>query len=173
MDRDMHLPQTTTIAAAHQTLIGKLDKGVICPVCTQFAKRYARPIRAGMVLGLGVLYAYDNNHPAEWCHVEKEFKRVRPEVRGGDWCKLRFWGMIEPAPKHEDDALDMETSDSENPRSGLWRITPRGRDFIDGSIRVQERALVFNNKCYGFSGQMMNVLQIMQAGGFQYGDIMP
>lgn len=171
--RDMELPPDTTIEEAHKQLWAQLHDGVVCPVCTQFCKKYSRPIRAGMVMGLGVLAAFDNDNPGEWCHVESEIKERRPSIRGGDWCKLRFWKMIEPIP--EPDSLLTGPADDvvENPRNGMWRITQLGRDFLAGDTTVPERAIVFNNTCYGFSGERLDVAEIMQRGGFQYGDIMP
>jgi hypothetical protein len=162
----MKLAKSTTIAAARKVLLAHMRSGVDCPVCNQFAKLYSRPIRAGMVAGLGVLYTYDLKNSGAWCHVEMAFKELKPEVRGGDWCKLRFWDMIEKRPKIHD------TKRGSNPKKGFWRITELGVEFITGKLKVPERALIFNNECLGFSGDEMDVFEVLEKGGFDYDEIM-
>ena len=45
---------------------------------------------------------------------------------GGDYAKLRFWGLIEAMPN----------SDSNKRSSGMWRLTHLGREFVFGRTTV-------------------------------------
>ena len=51
---------------------------------------------------------------------------------GGDYAKLRYWGLIEKSPKNPDPSKRS---------SGLWRLTTTGRDFALNKTTV-------NSICY-------------------------
>jgi len=51
---------------------------------------------------------------------------------GGDYAKLRYWGLIEKSPK---------SPDPKKRSSGLWRLTTTGRDFALNKITI-------NSICY-------------------------
>jgi hypothetical protein len=51
----------------------------------------------------------------------------------GMHAKLRFWGLLEPHPRH----------------FGYWRVTERGRKFVEGNIRIPEVALCYNKRPVG------------------------
>jgi hypothetical protein len=51
---------------------------------------------------------------------------------GGDYAKLRYWGLIEKSPKNPD---------PKKKSSGLWRLTTTGRDFALNKTTI-------NSTCY-------------------------
>ena len=51
---------------------------------------------------------------------------------GGDYAKLRYWGLIEKSPKNPD---------PKKRSSGLWRLTTTGRDFALNKTTI-------NSICY-------------------------
>jgi hypothetical protein len=58
-------------------------------------------------------------------HTVKELRD-----HNGDYAKLRHWGLVEQLGR------------------GLWRLTPRGRDFLHGDVEVPKRAITFNRRLY-------------------------
>ena len=61
-----------------------------------------------------------------WLHVEMDFRDVSIPSRG-DYAKLRYWDLIEPKPG---------TSDRGGRTNGFWRLTNKGRAFVNGEIAV-------------------------------------
>ena len=163
----LHTEPGDTIEVITERMDQFMSKGMAfyCPCCGQLVKLYSRPIRAGMVIALAHIYHYQMKHPDEWCHVEKVLAEARPQVRGGDWCKLRFWGMLEKRPADPND-------NNGNPRRGFWRVTDKGISFLCGKVNVEERAMVFNNKCHGLRGDVVSAIECLRKGGFSYAEIM-
>lgn len=54
---------------------------------------------------------------------------------GGDYAKLRFWGLIEAMPK-SDSHLAPRPWTANKRSSGMWRLTHLGREFVFGRTTV-------------------------------------
>ena len=83
---------------------------------------------------------------------------------GGDYAKLRYWNLIEPMP-HD--------PGSKKRSSGMWKLTPFGRDF------VHERTTV-HGTCYyrhpeggvlGFEPEQVGIRDVL-GRHFSYPDLM-
>jgi len=105
------------------------------------AKVYNRSLSGLMVRSLGDLYR--KGGVSEFIHIPTLFLGV---VRCGDFCKLRYWGLIEGEDSVRDDG---------NPRNGYWRVTPKGENFLQGKIKIPKVARVQKGECIGFSGPEM------------------
>jgi hypothetical protein len=79
--------------------------------------------------------------------------------RGGDYAKLRFWGLIEQKPN-----LDSSKGDS-----GLWRPTQKGIDFVDLKISVPSHVYLMDGVFKNFS---KSTLYIDEVKKFDYKEIM-
>lgn len=123
-----------TMAKAH-------DKGTICPCCEQFVKVYYRTINSTMAHQL--IYAYHTlADPAQWFHARTV---VMGSASAGDFSKLEYWGLIQR--QHHN------AGDDGKKASGLWRITPKGIEFLKGRIAVPKYAVVYNAKVIGHEGE--------------------
>ena len=114
-------------------------------------QRYKRPITWGMAYGLIALYVWHKKvNYTSWCHVENYLKDIHcaASVRG-DFPKLRFWGLI--------DSKSNESSDRRLDGVGFYRITDKGRGFVEGKMKVFSHAIIYNNKCAGFSDKEITI----------------
>jgi len=132
---------------------GKYNRGGIsCPCCGQLCKVYRRKLNSAMARFLIWLArytmdrGYDPKVGGPWVEMDK-FPRIQRRPGGGDFAKLRYWGLIE----------EMDNNDSAKRSSGIWRITPDGMMFVRGHGRVKEAALIYNNACIGFSVEEVTI----------------
>jgi hypothetical protein len=152
-----------TLSQAEKWLKDRLDDGVECPCCHQFAKRYRRRMNSTIARWLIAFYkAYKDEDG--WVHVADAaiVLGMGPSARSGDYGKARFWGLIEEFP-HNDDPKKKTT--------GMWRLTKRGKSFVRGKITVKSYALVFNNECKALEGDQMTIQDALGAK-FNYTELM-
>lgn len=97
-----------------------------CLCCGGNAKVYARSISHMMVRALALLAKAPHGLSSS------EITKLTRQTGGGDTSRLAHWEMIEPLPDH------------------FWKITPKGRQFLAGDIRVPHKALVYIDKLIGF-----------------------
>ena len=136
----MTLPGSSTIADAKAWLRERLREGAECPVCTQYAKTYARTIHSSMASALVRLY---RNDPQDW----QAFADVLEHRQIADAGKLRYWGLIE-----EERVLRPDGG-----RAGWWRLTALGRMFVRREVWVQKYALVYDGTCLGLDGPSITI----------------
>jgi len=150
-------PSTTSIAVGAQWIRDHLKGGSTCPCCTQLAKRYKRKLNSSMAYALVLIYRAFRGERQEWLHVPDyltEVCRTGPTIRGGDWAKLVHWGLIEPKS-------DEIRSDGSK-RVGFYRITQRGRDFVEGRIRVPQHVLIYAERCMGTSEETTSLEEALK-----------
>jgi len=144
---------------------GKHDK---CPACQQTVKVYKRALNKPMAQILGIIHAYYKLHSLEeWLHVDEHLKSYKINCRY--YSLLRFWGLIE-----QKDGLRPDGSN----RLGYWRITEKGKMFVEGQIKVPKFFYMFNQGVeeslgeLGFSADEIGFKQIVEEGkAFDYRDI--
>jgi hypothetical protein len=136
----------------------KRDKGFICPCCNQFTKRYTRSFNSNMAFALMFLY---RNREKGFIHLENAMKE-QGHQRCGDASYLRHYRLIEA--KQED------RTDGSN-RNGMYKISGTGIMFCEMKLKVQEKFLIFNNKCEGFTGKEVDILETI-GNKFNYNDLM-
>jgi hypothetical protein len=144
-----------TLAEARDWLRERVDDGETCPCCGQFAKVYRRRIHATMARDLITFHKLSPD--GEWVHVPTALV-----LRGGDFAKLAFWGLIEERGGERGDGSD---------RVGWWRTTRLGRSFVRGAVPVPKYARIYNGRCLGLAGE---ALYIREALGkrFDYAELM-
>jgi hypothetical protein len=152
-------PDTTTLAEAKVWLGGACrEKGIAeCPVCSQAAKIWKYQIVASAASGL-VSFATKFGD-GEYYHVEK----CGLSGLGGNWGRLRFWGLLEQKPKSADD--------KEKKHSGYWKITERGLNFAMGRISVPRYILMYDEKFLGFEGMPVSIVECL-GNKFDYQEIL-
>lgn len=147
------LPDSTLLGEARLYLRTNIRKGVSCPCCTQRVQQYERPITSAMAYGLILLYRHykKNFHPFQintYVHLEsilKETPDIPSSIRG-DMSKLKYWDIILPNPDQD----------------GYYKLTDKGIAFIKGEIRVESHAILFNNKFYGFKGELVGISECLK-----------
>jgi hypothetical protein len=129
-----------SLGEARDQLRTMVEHGHECPCCHQLAKVYKRRINAGMAWGLIRMYRVSAH---DWVHV--------PDLNlpGGDMVKLRYWGLIENPPG--------ERRDDGSPRSGKWRFTELGRQWVRGKATVPERARIYDEECLRLFGRQISI----------------
>ena len=125
------------------------EEGVHCPCCRQFAKVYRRALTGSMAHAAALLSRYFHQDKAEpWIHVPNYLSSLHqgPMVRGGDWAKLRYWGIIEPQPGTREDGSG---------RTGYYRVTEFGHRFVKNEVTVSRRVILYNDTPLGFDGRQV------------------
>lgn len=132
-------------------------EGCTCRACDQKVKVYPLSFSTNNASALIWMRRYDDAHPGEYVHVPSR----APKFMGkdGEFARMAYWGLIEQAPNLDDPT---------KPRSGMWRITARGRDFADGRSTLQETFLRYNSVLLGFEGAL---IALDDALPFDYRDL--
>lgn len=146
------------LRSAREYLRDNWLKGVDCPCCHQFVKRYRRPMHSSQAAGLIALYRASNKGET-YCHIH-EFVNY---LGSGDFAKLRFWGLVEEEPK--------DKNDKAKKTSGRWKLTEKGCMFVRAEIGVQSHVTIFNKKCYGLQGKQVTIGQVL-GKKFDYSELM-
>jgi hypothetical protein len=79
-------------------------------------------------------------------------------VRGGDYAKLRYWGLIEPRVV-------------EGKMTGYWRLTVKGTRFVADRERVPKYARVYDGKLRALEGEEISIRQSL-GNRFNYDKLM-
>lgn len=138
-----------TLQAERDRLKAMLDRVVAtghheqtrCACCDQDVAAYRRTITSEMARALCVIVRASlppGWHPSHtvasnllsWVSI-----RTVP-VRGGDYAKLRYWGLLEQLPPAEKDPNQRD--------SAYWRPTATGLQFALGGMRVPKSLYVYN-----------------------------
>ena len=136
----------------------KRDKGYTCPCCGLFVKRYTRTFNSNMAIALIALYRYSEN---KFVHLE-EFLQKHGYQRCGDAAYLVHYGFLEKKLGEREDG---------SKRNGHYKLTGRGLMFVEGKIKANKNFLIFNNKCEGFKGDMIDIFGAL-GNKFNYNQLM-
>lgn len=134
---------SSTLEYTKRWLQERIDEGVACPCCEQFAKIYKRPMTGTMAHALILIYRHflDRN-VGEWLHVPTYLTAMSglgPMARGGDWAKLVHWGLILEKGDVRDDGSN---------RAGYYKITDEGRQFVECRIKVFKYVWIYNGVAF-------------------------
>ena len=155
------IPEFTYLSEAIEYINENVTgKGVRCPACEKRCKIDKRGFTSKMLRSLMLLREYDEQNPGEWCHTN--YLEERGANRSGDVSSIRHWEMIEKKPGNKEGM---------NPRRGLWRITQKGYDFLDGKIRIPKAWLGFKGQCYGLDESKLISVNIAWGVKFDYKEV--
>jgi hypothetical protein len=147
----------TTLSEAVNWVNENKMEGVICPCCGQIAKVYKRKLHTSMALTLINLYKKNENN--DWVDV-KDFLRINKLKNSHDWTLLRYWGIIEEKQKGEE----------KTKTSGLWRITEKGKLFVENRLEVPRHIYIFDTKLLGNSEQVTTIIDAL-GDKFNYNEL--
>lgn len=136
-------------------------KGGNCPCCERFGKVYARALNKTMVESLKWL-ADQNTAKGlrEWIDVPNTAPKA--VLRSNQLASLRWWGLVErqlPDP-----------GDKKAKHSGMWRVTLRGMDFVEGRLLVPKKVSTYNGEVVSTSDEMVSITSLFP--GFNYSAVM-
>ncbi len=130
------------------------NKDQVCPCCfTAIKKKRKRYLYSTLVHGLVLLDNFSKTHPdVEWVHAERLFKKIKNASTSsrGDFAKLRYWGFVE-----------LKTGTSGKSRSGLYKITARGREFVNGIMSVSKAVWVHRGKLIEWEKETVTLQQAL------------
>jgi len=106
-----------------------------CRVCGRYVFLGKHKIDSAMARALVRLYKYDCHHPGDWM----DYRNYRARGESRKHSLLRHWGLVQRADKKT------------GPGAGFWRITERGKAFIEERVQVPAAAHLYNDTCYGFT----------------------
>ena len=82
-------------------------------------------------------------------------------MRGGDYAKLRHWGLI----------VQATNKDISKRASGFWKPTKKGIDFINELCTVPKSIWTYNKELLGFSDGDINIREAL-GNKFDYTELM-
>lgn len=153
---DMHL-----VRDAKQFLEDHILEGVDCPVCGRFAREYERPIHRTMARMLIRLYHLTARSENVYFYSGNIAKGIST-TGTNDFSKFRFLGLVEEMPKGIDQ--DQRTS-------GMWRITPSGKLFVENQMKVHKYAVIRMKEFRGLTGDMISIEDAL-GKSFSYKELM-
>ena len=155
---DMFSGENALAQAKRETMAKARQKGTTCPCCGQFVKVYRRTINSTMARQL--IKAH-RAHGDRWFHTRDVV--LEKSAGAGDFSKLECWGLIYRQP-HVQGLEGKRTS-------GMWKITPLGKDFIEGRALVPHYAYIFNGKLLELGGVDIHIQHAL-GKQFDYREIM-
>lgn len=138
-------------------------EGTECPVCGQTCRVYRRPLNSTMARGLLWLLTEVRSeiHPTRiWVDIRSSAPRWLVAA-GGEFAKLRHWGLIEQMPYEGTDKL----------ASGTWRITEKGLRFALKHFKIPKRVYLFNNTIEGWSEDRVDIQEALGTK-FNYAELL-
>lgn len=106
----------------------------------------------------------------EWLHVPKYLSAMVADnprravaARGGDWAKMKYWGLIEAKQDIRDDG---------SPRVGYWKITTLGKQFVDKQVKVPSHVYTYNSESLPRTVETMVTIDDALGTKFSYDEIM-
>ena len=143
-------PGRDTLAEARAELFERLREGSQCPCCDQNAKLYRRRLTATPVRSLIGLYRM---YQVGFGHMPTVAKTWVAELahQGGYVTLAGYWQLMEEELERRPDGG----------RSGWWRVTPLGVDFIHRRARVPRFAETYNGEVRSLTGDPIGVVEAL------------
>jgi hypothetical protein len=121
--------------------------GALCPTCQQHAQVYRWSLYGTAVQALILFHRLGGTQ--RYIH-SNDIKSLG--YRGqGDAARLRLWGLVEREQDRRDDGG----------RSGYWRVTMAGADFIHDQSRVRKYAWVYAGRVLQMEGPYIGIKEAL------------
>lgn len=152
------LSDAATLGEARNWLRLRLDDGATCPVCTQHAKVYRRPMTSTTVRTMFAMHRLGG-----WLHIPTLLREYLPDVahQGGYATLAQHWGLI----------TEERVSRPDGGRAGYWKLTTAGAAFVEGRSRVLKYARLYNGRCLSLAGDPVGVREVL-GSKFDYAALM-
>jgi hypothetical protein len=161
MDIDQNYEGVTTIAEARELLkkIAAQVEGGQCPCCNHRVRDDKKSLNKWMVTALAELCRYfDENPTAKSVHAASLLEGT-PGAKNHDVATLRWWGLI-----REEEGPEDSTACGSRGLSGWWSVTPLGRSFRDGEMKVTKNVIrKFGEPGYTPVGRLISFEEALRA----------
>ena len=135
-----------------------LKTGGDCPTCLRTAKLHVRPLGPAHAFGLIAL-----------AEATSDIGRMQAEKVPGIAPKtqrqipsLRYWNLVKRAKLPSDLP---ETAD-------YFRVTPLGRAFVAGTVRIMKFAIVYDDAVYGRRGPLIDIDAALEGKRFSKAELL-
>lgn len=145
------------------------DESIEAFVFPKYYQVYKRKISSSMIKAMFYLYKWHKiNGFDKWCKLSDYITQFKEPVVvcSGDNPKLRHWGLIEMKSE-----IDGDVRDDGSDRTGYYRLTQFGNDFLHGKIAVSEYIFVCNKEVIGNSKTLTTVQNCIK-NKFNFRDIL-
>jgi len=133
--------------------------GIDCPCCGQFAKIYKRKINTPMSRFL-IWFVMRYESDPRWYSLY-EFPLFQGCRGGGDFPKLRYWNLL----------VQKENEDPEKKCSGIWKTTPKAREFVYQETKLPSHVYLYNGKMVGYTDELTDITECL-GKKFSYPEVM-
>lgn len=144
-----------TLGEARGRLRELVYHGERCPCCTQHAQVYRWSLYATAIRTLVALYR------AGGTTRFVESKTVKIPGQGGDMSRLAHWHLVEQESVRRADGG----------RSGWWRVTPLGEEFLRGRATIPKYVYVFDGRRLKADGPELGIRECL-GKKFSYDEMM-
>lgn len=146
---------------AQETFHVQLNKDgeASCPCCRRNSRKYPRALNSGMARTLVWLVRRWEVRRCDWIDVQATAPAF--VLRSNEIGKLAAWGLAEQLPSEE----------RQKRRSGSWRPTQLGRDFVHRRVKVQSHAVFYNSEIEQFTGEPITICKAL-GKRFDYNELM-
>jgi len=138
-----------TLQEAKDYIKENQKKGLQCPCCEGYVKLYKRKLNSGMAKFLIALYKRSQTEIPS-C-IEDILLDLNTPAKSLDYSVLTHWGLIQR----------VVIPSTEKKHSGLWEITPTGREFVLGVAMVAKRVHIINNVVVGFDEEQISIKEAL------------
>lgn len=131
-----------------------------CPCCDRVARIYKRHLHSSVARQLIMLY---RQNPDGYVHVSDLIPDG--QAGAGDFTKAKYFGLIYEMP-HEV---------GKKKKSGYWKLSRKGRRFVEGIEEIPTYAIVYEDNVIGWDndtvtikdclGKKFNYLELMGKRG--------
>ncbi len=135
------------------------DAGGVCPVCDRFGIVYRIGINATMAKSLIWLGKAPTSDPHGWVDVPTTAPKM--VLRSNQLPTTKHWGLVERRPNN----------DPKVKHSGMWRITDKGRQFVNKQLRVPKKVYIYNDVVEAWSAEDVDIEECF-GERFDYQDAM-
>jgi len=151
------------LSEAREWLLAAREAGTDCPCCGQHCRVYRRRLNYAMAHTLVLVYQHFLAHPdAGWLHLPSFLNGKGVLARGGDPPRLSRWGLIVGSGAVRDD---------DSGRVGEYKLTDKGRAFVERRVAVPSHVLIYNNTVLGWSDEQIYIDAAL-GKGFNYAELM-
>ncbi len=137
------------------------EKGCKCLSCGQLVKLYKRKLNSGMAFGLIAAYKMSQEKNGQYYHINELLKKGIASSQL-EIPRLQYWGLMANMPNEDDPTKS---------HSGFWRITDKGKEFVERKIKVQKHILIYNSVIVGFSDEETTIDEAL-GNKFNYEELM-
>lgn len=148
-----------TIKEGKQFLRENYGKGCVCPCCNQFVKLYKRKLNTSMAHTLIRLFRKGE----EYYHITDILGVKYGVGTGSELSKLVHWELVSE--------LEKDPKDTRTRTSGFWKITEKGKKFVQNELKVPMYILLYNSQLRGFTGREIDIFEAL-GNKFNYRELM-